>query len=84
MNGEILLPVGLCILCLLCHHFQLRYHSLLFNNFKQFNIETDVAHHPIIKKEVDDLLAKGATEPSTGGADFYSNIFVVYKTTGDL
>ena len=33
------------------------------------------AHHPIIEKEVDELLSKGAIEPSSGGACFYSNVF---------
>ena len=42
------------------------------------------AHHPVIQKEVDELLAKGAIEPSSGGAGFYSNIFVVPKHTGGL
>ena len=39
-------------------------------------------HHPIIQKEVDELLAKGAIEPLMGGAGFYSNIFAVPKHTG--
>ena len=43
-----------------------------------------MAKHPIIQKEFDDLLAKGATEPLTGGAGFYSNVFVVTKWTGGL
>ena len=38
----------------------------------------------IIQKEVDELLAKGAIEPSSGGAGFYSNVFVVPKHTGGL
>ena len=42
------------------------------------------AHHPVIQKEVDELLAKGAIEPSSGGAGFYSNVFVVPKHTGGL
>ena len=40
------------------------------------------AHHPVIQKEVDELLAKGAIEPSSGGAGFYSSVFVVPKCTG--
>ena len=36
-----------------------------------------MAHYPIIEKEVDELLAKGATEPLTGGAGFYSNVLAV-------
>ena len=31
-------------------------------------------HHPIIQKEVDELLAKGVIEPSSGGAGFYSSM----------
>ena len=42
------------------------------------------AHHPIIQKQVDELLSKGATEPSSGGAGFYSSVFIVLKSTGGL
>ena len=49
---------------------QLRSHPPLFYTYKQFNIKTTAAHHPIIQKEVDGLLAKGAIEPSSGGAGF--------------
>ena len=38
--------------------------------------------HPIIQQEVDDLLTKGAIEPSMGGTAFYSNAFVVPNCTG--
>ena len=41
-------------------------------------------YHPIIQKEVDELLAKGVIEPSSGGAGFYSSMFVVPKPTGGL
>ena len=34
-----------------------------------------VAHHPIIQ-EVDELLSKGAFEPSSGSADFYSSVLL--------
>ena len=30
-----------------------------------------MAYHPIIQKEVDELIAIGAIEPLTGGAGFY-------------
>ena len=30
------------------------------------------------------MLVKSATEASTGGADFYSDVFVVSKSTGGL
>ena len=59
------------------HHLQLRSHPPLFHNFQHFNVKVPAAHHPIIQKEVDELLAKGAIEPSPGGASFYSSVFVV-------
>ena len=57
---------------------------LLFHNFKWFNFKAAAAHHPITQKEVDDLLAKRAIEPSFGGAGFYSNVFDFPKYTGGL
>ena len=62
------------------HHL----HPTLFCNFKSFNIKAAMAHHPIIQKEVNELLARGATEPLTGDADFYPNVFIVPKHTGGL
>ena len=64
------------------HHLQLWSHPPLFYNIWQFNVKMAAAHHPIIEKEVDDLLSKGAMEPSCGGAGFYSSMFVVPKYTG--
>ena len=58
------------------HPLHLSCHSLLFHNFKEFNIKTAMANHPIIQKELDELLTKDATEPSTGGTGFYSHIFI--------
>ena len=66
------------------HHLQLRSHPPLFRNFWHFNVKVPAAHHPVIQKEVDELLAKGAIEPSSGGAGFYSSVFVVPKHTGGL
>ena len=40
------------------------------------------AIHPIIQKEVDEVLAKGVIELSPGGAGFYSSVFVDPKHTG--
>ena len=54
------------------------------NRSRWFNIKTAMAHHSIIQKEVDELLARGSIEPSTGGTGFYFNIFVVLKHTGGL
>ena len=66
------------------HHLQLRSHPPLFCDFQHFNFKVAVAHHPVIHKEVDELLAKGAIEPSSSGAGFYSSMFVVPKCTGGL
>ena len=59
------------------YHLQLRYHPLLFYNVKQFNIKAAVAHESVILQKVYELLLKGATDPSTGGAGYYCNVFVV-------
>ena len=66
------------------HHLQLRSCSPLFHNFCQFSAKAAAAHHPIIQKEVDELLSKGTVEPSSGGTGFYSSVFVVPKHTGGL
>ena len=66
------------------HHLQLRSHPPLFHDFWHFNVKAAAAHHPVIQKEVDELLAKGTIEPSSGGAGFYSSMFVVPKCTGGL
>ena len=42
------------------------------------------AHDPNIQKEVDEVLAKGVIKPSSGGAGFYSSVFVVPMCTGGL
>ena len=64
------------------HHLQLRSHPPLLHNFWQFNVKAAAAYNPISQKEVDELLAKGAIEPVSGDADFYSSVFVVPKHTG--
>ena len=66
------------------HHLQLGSHPPLFHNFWQLNVKVAAAHHPIIQKEADELLSKGVIELSSGGAGFYSNMFVVPKCTGGL
>ena len=38
----------------------------------------------VVQKVVDELLAKGITEPSTGSASFYSNVLVAPKFTDAL
>ena len=63
------------------HHHQLWSCPPLFHNFWQFNVKGATTHHPLIQKEVDELLAKGAIEPSSGSAVFYSSIFVVPRHT---
>ena len=66
------------------HHLQLKSCPPYFHDFWHFNVKAAAAHHPAIQKEVDELLAKGAIEPSSGGAGFYSSMFVVPKHTGCL
>ena len=66
------------------HHLQLRSCHPLFHDFWSFNIKLVAAHHSVIQKEVDEPLAKGEIEPSSGGAGFYSSMFVVPKHTGGL
>ena len=62
------------------HHLQHRSCPPFFHNFKQFNIKAAATHPPIIQKEVYELIVKGA--PSSGGAGFYSNVFVFPRHTG--
>ena len=66
------------------HHLQLRSHPPLFHDFWHFNVKVVAAHHLVIQREVGELLAKGAIEPSSSGAGFYSSVFVVPKHTGGL
>ena len=66
------------------HHLQLRSHPPLFCDLWHFNVKVTAAHHPVIQREVHELLAKGAIEPSLGGVGFYSSVFVVPKCTGGL
>ena len=66
------------------HHLQLRSHPSLFPHFQQFRVKAAAAYYPIIQKEVDELPAKEAVEQSSGGAGFYSSVFVVPKHTGCL
>ena len=66
------------------HHLQLRSCPPLFHDFLHFNVKAAAAHHPVIQKQVDELLAKGAVESSSSGVGFYSNMFVVPKYTGGL
>ena len=66
------------------HHDHFWSNPPLFCNFWQFNVKAATTHYPIIQKKVDELLAKGVVEPSSGGIGFYSNVFVVPKHTGGL
>ena len=49
----------------------------MFCKFKCSNIEAALEHHPVIEKEVDELLAKGTIEQSTVVLVF--NVLVVPK-----
>ena len=44
----------------------------MFHDFKWFNLKAAAAHLPIIQKEVDELHAKVAKEPSAGDALYYN------------
>ena len=66
------------------HPLQLWSSPPLFHDFWQFNVKVVAAHHPVIQREVDELLVKGAIEPSSGHAGIYSSMFLVYKCTGGL
>ena len=59
------------------HHLQPRHYLPLFHNFKWFNMKAAAAQHSVIQKKLERLLVKDAIEPSTGGAGFKSNIFIV-------
>ena len=56
----------------------------LFHNFEWFNIKASLVHHSVIQ-EVDELLAMGATEQSTGSAAFirmflwYLGVWIGYQ-----
>ena len=56
------------------YHLQIRSHPPLFFNFWQFSVKAAAAHHPIIWKEMNELIAKGALEPPSGSAGFYSSV----------
>ena len=94
INEEALPPTGLCFRSITSnrfvlnmvwgHHLQLRSCPSLFHDFWCFYVKVVTAYYPVIQKEVDELLAEGAIEPSSGGAGFYSSVFVVPKHTGGL
>ena len=84
INGKALHPAGLCLIWFRATISSLDSILPLFCDFWHFNVKAAAAHHPVIQKEVDELLAKGAIEPSSGGAGFYSSVFVVPKCTGGL
>ena len=66
------------------HCLKVRYCLPLFWKLKCYNIKAALAHHPVIQKEVNGQLVKGATEPSTVGTDFVAetkhiNLFIKDK-----
>ena len=69
----------LCHVKLYCyiHHLQLRCPSLLFCNFKQFNIKAAMDYDPVVQKDLDELLAKGSIQSSSGGASFCPKVCLV-------
>ena len=82
INGEVLHPTGLCLIWFGVTNLQLRSHPPLFHDFWHFNVKAAAAHHPVIQREVDELLSERGLEHSSGGAGFYSTMFVVPKHTG--
>ena len=84
INGEALHPTGLCLIWFGATIFSLDPFLPCSVTFSTLMSRQPAAHHPVIQKEVDELLAKGAIEPSSGGASFYSSVFVVPKCTGGL
>ena len=85
ISEEALPPIGFCLIwCGVTIFIVGVVHLPLFHIFEWFNIKATPPHYSIIQKEVDELLAKDATEPSSGGAGFYSNILAVPKCTGEL
>ena len=84
ISGEVLHPTGLCLIWFGATIFSLDPILPCSHDFQPFNVKAAAAHHPVIQKEVDELLAKGAIEPSSCGAGFYSSMFVVPKYTGGL
>ena len=55
------------------YHFQLisHHHSITSNGLTL----KATTYHPVIQKEVDELLTMGSVTPLTGVAGFYSNVF---------
>ena len=49
-------------------HLHIRYNHSLVYNYKRFIIKAAVAHHPVIKEEIDELLTKDTIWPSNVGA----------------
>ena len=84
INGEALHPTGLCLIWFRATIFSLDPVLPCSVTFGTLMSRQPAAHHPVIQKEVDELLAKGAIELSSGGAGLYSSVFVVPKHTGGL
>ena len=59
--GEALLPIGLFVIWIKVIIFSLG-HGLLFSNFQWFSVKAAVSHHPVIQKELQELLSKGVIE----------------------
>ena len=67
------------------HHLQLWKWPLLFHDFKQFSIKAAKVQCSVIQEAVQELLAKGDIEPSSGGTGFYSYVvYSLYSVLSDL
>ena len=84
ISGEALFLTSLCLIWFRVTIFSLGHAPPLLCNCWQLNEKVAATHLPIIQKEVDELLSKGVIEPCSGGAGFYSSVFVVPKCMGGL
>ena len=78
-----LITIGLCLIWCRITIFSLGV-TLCYSIISGGLTYRSLLHHVIVQKKVDELLAKGAIEPSSIGVGFSSNIFVVPKHTGNL
>ena len=66
-------------MCAIIYHYIIILSSTFFCNYKRFSIKSSVVDLPVIQMEAVDLLIMCAIEPSTCGAGFYANVFMMPK-----
>ena len=84
INGEALLPIGLCLILLNVIIFSLGSILHYFIILNDLSYRPAVADHPFYPENVNELLANHLIEPFTSGDGYYSNMCVVPKHTGGL